>query len=58
MLTVPALRACLANGDLQVVVQRADGSMEWQKGDSFEMILGPLMGHHVTPAVADVHFEG
>ncbi|WIA18689.1 hypothetical protein OEZ85_003392 [Tetradesmus obliquus] len=42
----------------KVVVQRADGSMEWQKGDSFEMILGPLMGHHVTPAVADVHFEG
>jgi hypothetical protein len=43
---------------LQVVLQRADGSMEWQKADSFEMILGPLMGHHVTPAVADVHFEG
>jgi hypothetical protein len=51
-------RAWRCVADSQVVLQRADGSMEWQKGDSFEMILGPLMGHHVTPAMADVHFEG
>ncbi len=35
----------------QALLQRSDGRLEWQHGHNRLAVLGPSLGHHVSPAL-------